>query len=304
MGDATPPEVPKLSENKPALRILRVEHRPPLDTNVHAVAERLLAVPATIHLFTDGPDEHFDVKTFRLYLEQTLGPNFSIVSEGDIWRYALNHDSLKYQAIIGSLAKAKAWAGDPEGIKGYLPIETRKKLEEESLNREPSESPIRSFLLSQSVDASGPHGRKVQRLVPQNEYYNNDSLLQSIQIALPIKLLTSDEHRKQVVLVVTGRGIGEGDRIHMRAGYALGNIAIASTTGIVEGPGEPIEVRKAYAALDAMGSLIIHTDDPKRSKIFFDLLNQGIRSDTALALAYQDKKDLNIRPDKLYKLYS
>ncbi|GEM_PF-5953707 len=64
------------------------------DDSPGAVAERLLAKPTVINMFTDGPDGVFNAEQMKAYLAKTFGPNFAVINQGDIIQYGLKHSKV------------------------------------------------------------------------------------------------------------------------------------------------------------------------------------------------------------------
>lgn len=204
----------------------------PYDDSTDAVVARLKARPVVVHLYTDGPDRIFDPQRLANYLGNSFGPNFHIENHGDIVQMALS--SGEREPIIRSLAEAKLARMGTGQFSAPAPIQDRILLENEVISREPN-FPIRPFLKGQRLAGSYQ--------LSGNTFYDISALNDVYYRMLPDDLKSSQDIR-QTTLVITGRGVGQMERnlIHMRSGGSAGNIALISTTGLVDAPGKPIEL--------------------------------------------------------------
>ncbi|OGM28380.1 hypothetical protein A2962_02735 [Candidatus Woesebacteria bacterium RIFCSPLOWO2_01_FULL_39_61] len=222
----------------------------------NSVAERLLQKPTVIHMFTDGVSPSFDSTAMKEYLSQTFGPNFSVEFEGDIIDKALKDDPAKEDEIVDRLVSAKPWAKVSSfwQFGGSLDNNQKKELERQALKRDKN-SPLQSFLIGQTI-GEGPRGKL---RLSNNEYYDIGAL-GSLYTDLTHTMFEPKEATKELYLIYTGRGIGgssEDPSIpHARAGFAYGNVAVISTTGLVDAPAKPLEVLEAYQAREALGHLM------------------------------------------------
>lgn len=276
----------------PQVRIIRFAQEKPVDRSAEAVAERLLEKPTVVHIYQDGPDPAFDVKAYSEYLQATLGENFTIVVEGNPFLQAIAAHPEKKDELLTALGEAKQWACIGHGFSSFtdkLSTDQKKVLEEESLEQLANHKPFRKSALDQRIkDSNSLNKRGVP--IQDNEYYSISALQIAYGRALNEDLINSDT-RREIAVVITGRGLGEpmaNNRIHMRAGSTLGNIAIISTTGIVEAPAKPAEVQREIEASYSTGSIYGPTSDQRRFKIFRDALHAGKYDYQALTIAFAD----------------
>lgn len=227
-------------QDQPPIKITFLTETEKVSDEPEAVAERLLKKPVVVHLFTDGPDKTFDPASLKEYLSATLGPNFTIEYHGDIVQFALNENPNNREQMIAALAKAKfakrfeRFASSPVS----LTDDEKKLLETQITDRDP-QTPIRAFAASQRLG---------KQRVLDNEYYDISLLGNAFQSLIPESMQVTDEKASHTALVVTGRGVAnpEGFGIHMRGGFGSDRVSVISTTGLVEAPGEPLEVTSAY----------------------------------------------------------
>lgn len=240
-------------EQKPQFKITSLGGAEIRNDESHAVAERLLAKPATIHLFTDGPYRSFDLNQLSQYLKKTFGPHFTIENHGDLVQFAISKNPDKKGEIIAKLAEAKL-ASKRFGFESTFPLTPAEKikLEEEIEARDP-QIPLAEFADSQKL---GPDR------ISSKHYYDTHTLADAYRIAIPAEMQENDEKKRNTAIIITGRGIGEVEgwqqMIHMRGGFSSGSVAIISTTGLVEAPGKPLELERAYR----MGGSLPMFDNP------------------------------------------
>lgn len=216
-----------------------------------ATAARLLQRPVNVHFFVDGPDAQFDPDNFVYYLSQTLGPNFTISSHGDIRTYILNQT--KEERVKAKELLVATHSFD-RGIDQW-----RMPLEEKALW---SVGPILPVLRSQK--------RTKSTLLPpmpieNNEWYDEAIYTEMLRTVVPKEYRDGTENSRGITLVLTGRGIANPERggLHMRVAHAESGIAVVSTTGLVEAPGVSAESYR-----DASGDLVfrksrIEEGDPR-----------------------------------------
>lgn len=212
-----------------------IKRMAPIERELHgdspdAVAARLLAKPAVVHLFTDGPDGAFNIMQYVLYLKGILGPNFTIDYNGDLVRYSLSQNPDKRDQILQKLARARRPS----------PFETpqiSRRLEEEIAERDPK-MPVWDFAQKRMSDSNAQIGCD----------YEISPLADAIRFMTPDQMRITDTKSKNIVLVVTGRRIGEREigGFHLRGGFSSGTVSLVSTTGLVEAPGKPLEVVEAF----------------------------------------------------------
>lgn len=255
-----------------------------------AVAERLKAKPTFVHVFTDRPDLNFHLEDFLSYLQTTLGEKFSIINEGDVWKKLTQKDDSNMDQIATSLARAKRWAGVRQGYSSVpLTLDQKKALEIESLSQ--TDQSAREFAIGQKVDSVGPRGR-TKSIILNNEYYEISSLRRVFGELLPAELINETDERREISLIITGRGIADDEfgRLHMRAGFSSGSLAVVSTTGIVDAPALPLEVQAAEQTRQALGTLMIQTDNQLRLDQFIKLTQyENTAPRDALTMVYSDQ---------------
>lgn len=256
-------------------------------TDPNSVAERLLKKPTVIHLLTDGVSPSFDPGAMREYLAITLGSNFTVEFEGDIIEKALEDNPSKEEEILDGLVSAKPWVGAYTFSRfgNFLDTDQKKELERKSLRRD-KESSLQSFLVNQTV---GGQPRERSRL-SNNEYYEIGGL-GSLYSRLTQDMFEPKEGVKDLYLIYTGRGIGDNTtdpRIpHARAGFAFGNVAVISTTGLVDAPAQPLEVQEAYEARESLGHLMPRGGE--RGRRFFQIMQEEhISPHEAFHRVYED----------------
>lgn len=250
------------------------EIKPRLDDS-NSVAERLLKHPTVIHIFTDSPDRIFDPARLAEYIKTTFGPNFAVEYHGDITQFTLSQSPDKRREVVASLAKAKCATNRRHGLFPYpLSDEEKIQLENQALDRDIA-VPFREFADKQARDERG-----IPRL-SNNDYYEIFSLGDAFRRMIPDRLRGIHNDVINSVLIISGRGIGEkerglwGDAIHMRAGFSLGALAVVSTTGLVEAPGKPLELERAYQARERLGGGPPHFDRQEYNQRIFDALHRN-----------------------------
>lgn len=241
----------------------------PRDESPKGAAERLLRRPIIIHLFTDGPDRVFDPDAFAEYLGQTFGPNFTVLKEGDIMKYAISHNPEKQPEIVSRIAGAKL-----AKLGRYQDLSDAEKtqLEEEAVGRGEG-IPFREFARSQELQRHRPFGDRLHH----NDYYELSSLGNAFYAILPDQVRTPTDGRGHSVVVVTGRGVAnkEGGGIHMRGGFSSGNVAVTSTTGLVEAPGKPLELEHAYQSGAQLGGGLPVFDREEYNQTIYEALRKN-----------------------------
>jgi len=98
-----------MAEDSLDIEILNVIEGDPSRNDPENVADRLLEKPKVIHIFTDGPDESFNVQEMSNYLVETFGPNYTVQLEGDIIQRALDRKPDSKDQLIKDLVDAKKW---------------------------------------------------------------------------------------------------------------------------------------------------------------------------------------------------
>ena len=235
-----------------------------------AVVERLLKKPVFVHLFTDGPDRVFNADHLATYLGNTLGPNFTVQNHGDFTQFILSQKLQDREEVIRRFAMSKA------ATKGSIPLSVNEKmqLEQQSIDRDPA-VPFREFARSQSLS------ERRERLI-HNDYYETSALGAAFLYLLPESMRTPHDSRRDTVIVVTGRGIGNMESsylgrpiLHMRGGFSYGNVGVVSTTGLVDAPGKPVELGRAYQRGQQLGGGLPDFDRQEYNQIIFEAIRKN-----------------------------
>lgn len=245
MGDTNPPETPGVSPGADhRFAIIKTHEGDPSYNLPVRVAERLMAVSTTIHLFTDGSDREFNEEEFHSYLIGTFGPRFTIDFHGDLRKWLTVHELSKRDEAVTLLVRAKM---------ASIPQTTARMLEAEAF--EQSAEPLWPFLRKQTMKRSS---LEQARPIYNNEWYDLRLYIDALRQIFPHDFHKIDNGGRSVCLVVTGRGIANAERrgFHMRVGSSQMGIAVVSTTGIVEAPGQ-----SSHSYWDSGEELVLRLDD-------------------------------------------
>lgn len=207
------------------------------------IVERMLAKPTFVHFFSDGPTNALDIQQLIQYLQGMFGNNFTFTYDGNI----IQPDAMDTESLISQLTGAKQWA---EVNGRSLGAKQKRDLERDLFNRNPDAS-IRDFANTQTV-TDFTKGAFRECSIENNVYYEMRSLWNVYRQFLPDVIKCSPADRRELTIVITGRGLGEtypivdqatnhlrGIGLHMRSGFAKDNLAIVSTTSLIEAQAGP-----------------------------------------------------------------
>jgi hypothetical protein len=204
----------------------------------------------------------------------------------------VQHAHHSVNEVARELIRGKAW----------VPLSDAQKLElEKELIESPSEEKKDFKERSEKQRLTGSDiprlgfGRDSGGRLSMNDCYYHTEFVGAIRNLLPEGIKESSEQQKNVVLVVTGRTIGEPESrgmvkgIHLRGGYMSGNIALISTEGLLKAPAYPGEVQIAVERDARTGDGLYDIRDDERHTRFREALCSGKRSYEAYLAAYADK---------------
>lgn len=211
------------------------------------IVERMLIKPTFVHFFSDGPTNTLDIQQLIQYLQGLFGNNFTFTYDGNIIQLLDARGTITEESLINQLAGAKQWAEVNGRILG---VKQKRDLERNLLDRGPDTS-IRDLASTQTVTDLTKGGFK-ECPIENNVYYEMRSLWNVYCQFLPDAIKCPPADRRELTIVITGRGLGEGYAIvdqdthrlqgiglHMRSGFAKDNLAIVSTTSLIEAQAGP-----------------------------------------------------------------
>lgn len=216
-------------------------------------SERRIKIPEKIfiHLYTDRPHSNLRLNEVSDYLQKVLGKRAVIDVRGDFVKHHYG-DSVP-EEFLKNLAQAKAWAATVNARvwpPAHAPITENEKLEEEMRILRDDKTPV-------------PEHYK-DLMVSDYEYYEGAKLHNAFANGL------RKDEMGHAHVVFTSRGIrtmGSDKRLHNRSGFSAGVMNLVSTTGVVEGPTQPIEyLQEMQNALNSGifsvdGKHFVHSDD-------------------------------------------